>query len=277
MTKLRSEVLDEGQAEEAAGHALAYTDVATPFITALAHPLRLRILAALRDRALTVRELASELAAPSRQVVYHARKMERLGFLAFTDGPEVAERQLKLAALPHLTDEAWGETTVATKHAYATALVNQFHAIALAAVPAGGFDRPNMHLTRTPFVVDEGTWDALATELAATLQRVEDLEREGRRRVAEEGARAVHGSVQMLLFETPLRVARHATDERDPDPHFAEDEAHWRALDLQDELHRLLATGRDWDRAINLVDELRVVMAAARTVRDCADTASAQL
>jgi DNA-binding transcriptional ArsR family regulator len=231
---------------------------------ALAHPLRMRILAALRDRALTARQLAAELDVERRQLSYHLRKMVGLGLLSAAP-PAIGspEERYQLLALPHFTDEAWEAAPAVAKHAYVTALVNQIHATSLAVVPFGGFDARNTHLTRTRLTVDKATWDALASELAATLQRVRALQAEGARRVAEDGAEAFHATAVMMLFATPVTGGEHDVATAEPDPEFTEDEAHERVLDLHEALGRMLATDRDWDRAVNVVDQLRVVLAAA--------------
>lgn len=258
-----------GSVDGRRGTVVTPRNFAPAYLQALAHPLRMRVLSALRERSLSATELARELGASRRQVAYHVEKMKRLGFVS--DAPPAvgsSERRFQLLALPHFTDEAWERAATITKHALATAFVNQIHATALAVIPFGGFDRGNMHLTRTRLVVDEETWDTLSSELLAMLERIDSLHAEGARRVAEDGAAPVHATAAMMLFETPVSPTDHAIGEFVVDPAFSEDEGHSRALDLQDELHRVLATGRDWDLAINLVDQLRVVMAAGRAARD---------
>jgi hypothetical protein len=83
------------------------------------------------------------------------------------------------------------------------------------AAAAGGFDRPDAHLTRTELRLDRQAWEELASELEAVLARAEELEREAAERLGEDRTpdETVAGLV-VMLFE----AARAAAKVEEPPP-----------------------------------------------------------
>src|ERR687883_205532 len=80
------------------------------YVKAMAHPLRLRILAALEHRTASPSELADELDAPLGNVSYHVRQLHGLGLLKLvkeTPRRGAIEHHYKALAQAPISDEAW--------------------------------------------------------------------------------------------------------------------------------------------------------------------------
>jgi DNA-binding transcriptional ArsR family regulator len=239
-------------------------DISPATLKALGHPLRIQMLGVLRERPFTTSELADRLGVEARQITYHARKLEQLALVRqLPRTGRNSDRLYQLVALPRFSDQSWEDTPTVAKRVLAAAMVNQMHATALAAIPHGGFDRGNMHATRTSASVDEETWVALAKLMAETLARAEALCERGEEKVAA-GASPVDATVQMFLFTTPWS---HDGDTEAPDPTAGStcEQALERAYQLWEELEPLLIGGEPAvAHAIAKLDELRVVLSAQR-------------
>jgi len=256
------------------------TDISPATLKALGHPLRIQMLGVLRERPHTRSELARRLGVDAPQVAYHARKLETLALitgLPRADGS--SDRIYQLVAFPQFTDEAWEQTPSVARHALAAAMLNQMHATAVAAIPHGGFDRGNMHITRTSATVDDETWDAMARELSETLARLDALCEQGRQRV-KDGAEPVNATVQMLLYTTPGPQDGGGEDHHPAGDDTCNDNLE-RIYELWEELERTIIRDEgELAGAVPLIDELRVVLTAGvvarrdrRLARDPADVA----
>lgn len=184
-----------------------YQDITDPALAkALAHPLRTRILAALEGRTASPSELAAELDAPLTVLSYHVRRLTTLGFVKLVRRvPKrgAVEHYYTATTRPRITDAAWGSTPGIVKQATITAALDQIGAYVNAAA-TGGFDSPEMHLTRSPVTVDEQGWNALAQELEALTTRIQDIEAESTQRLLDANHQAEQqATVVLMLFHSP--------------------------------------------------------------------------
>ena len=151
-----------------------HTSIATDYASAVAHPVRIRLVAALADGPRTLESLVSELDGGRATIRRHARALEGLDVLRSTDHHD-GTRTYELLREPIIWDTAWGRLPLSAKRSAAAAAVTQMTAAATAAVDRGGFDREDMHLTRTTIRVDEARWRELVDVLGGTLHRLGDL------------------------------------------------------------------------------------------------------
>jgi DNA-binding transcriptional ArsR family regulator len=188
-----------------------YHDITDPSLAkALAHPLRTRILAALEGRTASPSELAGELDAPLGVVSYHVRRLVTLGFLKLVKREPrrgAVEHYYTATSRPRITNAAWGQLPAIVKHASIKAAVDQVGAYVAAAAAEGGFDPSDAHITRSPVVVDEQGWHALARELDHLHERIAKIEAASRKRLG----RADHegeqeATVVLMLFSSPSEV-----------------------------------------------------------------------
>jgi DNA-binding transcriptional ArsR family regulator len=263
-----------GLAVDSAGRPMARgplfdTDVSARLWHAVADPARVRIIAALRSGPLTPDSLASRTGLSRASIASHVRALENAGFVQVTrEGSRV--RYYELATSPRFSDEAWEALPAPVRRAAAAAGLVAMNAAACAAVDAGGFDRADMHLTRSPLMLDETAWKRISQRLLDLLDSFETEQAAAAERLAEGGDDPVDATAIMMLFTTgererecePLDLPRAAT----------ELELHEHAYDLAAELDRAISGRRpDWARVIAMADQLRLVARVALAHVDDAD------
>jgi DNA-binding transcriptional ArsR family regulator len=183
------------------------SDISDPrIIKALTHPLRIQILAALDERTASPSELADELKAPLGNVSYHVRQLAGLGLIKLvkrTPRRGAIEHHYKAVGRPQITDDAWAGTPATVKDAVVGAALGDVGTAVTAAAAAGGFSRPDSHLTRTQVKLDERAWKELDKELNASLKRVQKIADDAGKRLAKADGSAIDdATVVMMLFGT---------------------------------------------------------------------------
>jgi DNA-binding transcriptional ArsR family regulator len=181
------------------------SDISDPrIIKALTHPLRIQILAALDERTASPSELADELKAPLGNVSYHVRQLAGLGLIKLvkrTPRRGAIEHHYKAVGRPQITDDAWAGTPATVKNAVVGAALGDLGSAVTAAAAAGGFSRPDAHLTRTQVTVDEKGWRDIDKELNATLVRVQRIVGDSAKRLVKAGQDAEQSAtVVTMLF-----------------------------------------------------------------------------
>jgi DNA-binding transcriptional ArsR family regulator len=181
------------------------SDISDPrIIKALTHPLRIQILAALDERIASPSELADELGAPLGNVSYHVRQLAGLGLIKLvkrTPRRGAIEHHYKAVGRPQITDDAWAGTPATVKDAVMGAALGDVGTAVSSAAAAGGFSRPDTHLTRTQVTLDEKGWKDLDKELNATLARVQKIATDSEKRLAKAGQDGEQAAtVVMMLF-----------------------------------------------------------------------------
>jgi DNA-binding transcriptional ArsR family regulator len=181
------------------------SDISDPrIIKALTHPLRIQILAALDERTASPSELADELGAPLGNVSYHVRQLAGLGLIKLvkrTPRRGAIEHHYKAVGRPQITDDAWAGTPATVKDAVVGAALGDLGTAVTAAAAAGGFSRPDAHLTRTQVTLDERGFRDIDKELNATLTRVQKIADDSAKRLAkvdDDGAESA--TVVTMLF-----------------------------------------------------------------------------
>jgi DNA-binding transcriptional ArsR family regulator len=181
------------------------SDISDPrIIKALTHPLRIQILAALDERTASPSELADELEAPLGNVSYHVRQLAGLGLIKLvkrTPRRGAIEHHYKAVGRPQMADDAWAGTPATVKNAVLGAALGDLGSAVTAAAAAGGFSRPDTHLTRTQVTVDERGWKDVDKELKATATRVQKIVGDSAKRLAKAGQDGEQAAtVVMMLF-----------------------------------------------------------------------------
>ena len=173
---------------------------------ALAHPLRVSILAILEERVASPREISDELDAPLGLVSYHVRTLARLGLA------KLERTRPRRGALEHyygakerpvITSEAWAAVPSIVKQATVRATLTKISGQVNHAAQSGGFERSNSHLSRTSLVLDQRGWNELATKFDRLLADYERIKAAAEKRLAAAGhAEEVQAVAVMMLFES---------------------------------------------------------------------------
>lgn len=183
----------------------AYLDISdASIVKALAHPIRVRILGILEHRVASPSELATELDASLGLVSYHVRTLERLGVIKLAREARrrgAIEHYYRVVERARITDRAWASAPDVVKRATLAAHLDHVATHVNAAASHGGFDLPNVHLTRTPLTLDSEGFDEVAQELSGLLERVRDIEKQSARRLAKKNhADQQDANVVIMLF-----------------------------------------------------------------------------
>jgi DNA-binding transcriptional ArsR family regulator len=231
------------------------TKIAPELLRAVAHPQRLAILTALEDRALSATALVTELDSDRATIARHLRSLERAGLVrsASIGGSVIYET----SALPHYDNADWRTLSdVVRREALATALT-RVQVATSTSLDDGGFDRENIHFSRTALNIGEGDFDRLSADFDSLLDRVDEVQ-------TEATETSVQATAVLMLFESGPNPHRTVGPHDVPET-FTTDEGRERAYDLHERLGDLVLSGDvDWDAALNAVDELRVVLNASR-------------
>jgi hypothetical protein len=165
-----------------------------------------RILGLLEDQVASPSELAQKLHAPLGNVSYHVRILASLNLIRLvseTPRRGSVEHHYTAVAIPVISDEAWSNVPDIVKNAMVAAALEQLGATIGAAAAAGGFNRPEMHLSRTALELDAEGWSAMADETRRFMERVEEIGLQAADRLADAGAPGDHATMVTMVFESP--------------------------------------------------------------------------
>jgi DNA-binding transcriptional ArsR family regulator len=183
-------------------------DITDPRLAkALAHPLRLEILRHLGDRTASPSEIAEEIGAPLTNVSYHVRKLRALGLIKLvrkTPKRGVVEHYYSAKRRREVSDSAWAQTPPVVKEAVIAPLVESAAQLLVEAAHSGGFDRGDMHFTRTHWDVDERGWKEIAKVLEGALGELKRIEVEALERLEKlPPEKLIRSATMIALLEVP--------------------------------------------------------------------------
>jgi DNA-binding transcriptional ArsR family regulator len=188
------------------------TDIDDPrYAKALAHPLRIRILAMLADRSASPVQLASRLDATLGTVAYHVRTLHSLGLVELVDTRQrrgATEHYYRAREHPRFPDDAWAGLAPVAKQRMLSAMLQQIGQYVTGSAAAGGFDRSEAHMTRSGLRLDERGWQQLAAATRKWLREAERIEETAAKRLDRTGEPpkpSVNGTLDVglvvMLFE----------------------------------------------------------------------------
>jgi DNA-binding transcriptional ArsR family regulator len=172
---------------------------------ALNHPLRVRILAVLNERAASPKELSDILGEELSNVSYHTRELFKL------DCVEVAKREQVRGALKTtyrgttrmmLDDDAWKKLSRETRNGISIAAVGEVIDRASSAIAANSFDaRDDRHVITLKMDVDEAGWSDISGIVLDAHRRLDNVEVEAANRTPDPEKR-FRVTVSLLSYES---------------------------------------------------------------------------
>jgi hypothetical protein len=176
-------------------------------VRAIGHPLRLRLLTIFNERVASPSDLAAELGEPIGNVSYHTRILARLGCVELVKTKQVrgaVEHYYRAVVRPVFSDEDWAELPKSIRKSLADAVLAEIADDMGAAATEGGFDRDDVHLARTPLVLDEQGWQDLNELLQDVAEKALDIQAKSASRLQADGATDSEAAVLVaMLFEAP--------------------------------------------------------------------------
>jgi DNA-binding transcriptional ArsR family regulator len=185
-------------------------------VKALAHPMRVSILARLQERRATPRELAGWLGASLGAVSYHVRTLHKLGLIELVATTQVRgaiAHHYRAKERPRFSDESWAAASPVVKQAAVAATLATISEYTHASAGADGFGRDEARLHRGGLRLDAKGWEAAAEACVKLVQRLAEIEAatEERLKKSPHADGVTDGTVVIMLFEA-LRQARAARD-----------------------------------------------------------------
>ena len=183
-------------------------------VKALAHPLRVEILAILNERMASPNELSKELEEGLSQVSYHVKVLKDFECI------EMVKTEPRRGAFEHyyraterafLTDSDWQSLPDSVKPGVSASAMRPILEEVVGALGGGTFDaRDDRHLSWTPGVVDEQGWQELVDLAAETLERTMKIHEGSAKRLAKSGDNGIPASTVLMNFESLSPEAKSA-------------------------------------------------------------------
>jgi DNA-binding transcriptional ArsR family regulator len=172
---------------------------------ALAHPLRVQLLAALNEGVASPNELAKKLNEPLTNVSYHVRMLHDLGCIELVDTEPrrgALEHYYRAIVRPFFADRDWKKLPKNTRGSISDATLQFVWDDAAEAIKSGLFDeRTDRHLSRSVLCMDEQGWEQLNDLLAETLDQAMQIQADAAGRAAKEETDRF--GVNLVMFSHP--------------------------------------------------------------------------
>src|SRR6185503_4349042 len=130
---------------------------------AFAHPLRVQILIILNERVASPNLLAQELDQSLNLVAYHVRVLEKYDCIELVDTKQrrgATEHFYRATRRQFLSDDEWSRMPASLRPGMAGAMLKSVFEDIEAAAKSGSLDEmDDLHLSRTPMVVDRQGWE----------------------------------------------------------------------------------------------------------------------
>jgi DNA-binding transcriptional ArsR family regulator len=196
------------------------TGVDQRLVKALAHPLRVEILAILNERMASPNELSKELEEGLSQVSYHVKVLkdfECIEMVKTEPRRGAVEHYYRATARAFLTDSDWKSLPDSVKPGVSASAMRLILANVFGALQGGTFDaRDDRHLSWTPGVVDEQGWQDTVDLVAETLDRTMKIHVDSAKRLAKSGDAGIPASVVLMNFEDLPADARSSRGAKKP-------------------------------------------------------------
>jgi DNA-binding transcriptional ArsR family regulator len=172
---------------------------------ALSHPLRARIFAILDEQVASPNEIAEMLDERLPNVSYHVRALAELECIELVRTAQrrgAIEHYYRAVKRPFFSDSDWKRLPRSGRQAVADVGLQLIWQDVSQAIEAGKFEgRPDLHLSRTPLVVDEQGWGELKDALMGVLADAEQIVKRSGDRLAKSGESGIPTRLVVMHFE----------------------------------------------------------------------------
>jgi DNA-binding transcriptional ArsR family regulator len=189
------------------------TGVDQRLVRAIGHPLRLRLLTIFNERVASPSDLAAELGEPIGNVSYHTRILARLGCVELVKTKQVrgaVEHYYRAVVRPVFSDDDWAELPLSIRKSLAGAVLTEIADDMGASANAGGFDRDDVHLSRTVLALDRQGWQELNEALQGVAERALEIQAESAARLQGDGATDSEAAALVLMLFEPSAEGKSA-------------------------------------------------------------------
>jgi DNA-binding transcriptional ArsR family regulator len=174
---------------------------------ALAHPLRVQLLAALNQGVASPNELAKKLDEPLTNVSYHVRMLHDLGTIELVETEPrrgALEHYYRAIVRPFFADREWKRLPKNARGSISDAVLQLVWDDTAEAIKTGIFDeRENRHLSRTVLAVDEEGWEELNEMAMEMVDRAMQIQADSAGRAAKADGETFSVNLVMMTYPTP--------------------------------------------------------------------------
>ena len=174
---------------------------------ALAHPLRVQLLAALNQGVASPNELAKKLDEPLTNVSYHVRMLHDLGTIELVETEPrrgALEHYYRAVVRPFFADREWKRLPRNARGSISDAVLQLVWDDAAEAIKTGLFDeRDDRHLSRTVLAVDEEGWQELNELLGEMIDRAMQIQADSAGRATKDDGETFSVNLVMMTHPTP--------------------------------------------------------------------------
>jgi DNA-binding transcriptional ArsR family regulator len=174
---------------------------------ALAHPLRVQLLAALNEGVASPNELAKKLDEPLTNVSYHVRMLHDLGTIELVETEPrrgALEHYYRAVVRPFFGERDWKRLPKNARGSISDAVLQLVWDDAAEAIKSGLFDeRDDRHLSRSVLALDGQGWDELHDLLAETLDQAMQIQADSASRASKDGGETFNVNLVMMTHPTP--------------------------------------------------------------------------
>jgi predicted ArsR family transcriptional regulator len=174
---------------------------------AFAHPLRVQILIILNEKVASPNMLAQELDQSLNLVAYHVRVLEKYDCIELVDTKQrrgATEHFYRATRRQFLSDDEWSRMPTNLRPGMAGAMLKSVFEDIEEASKSGTLEQvEDIHLSRTPMVIDKKGWSEVSTLLKSTLDRLLEIQAEASERIAAGEEPGILAKVHLLHFKSP--------------------------------------------------------------------------
>lgn len=186
---------------------------------AFAHPLRVQILIILNEKVASPNMLAQQLDQSLNLVAYHVRVLEKYDCIELVDTKQrrgATEHFYRATRRQFLSDDEWSRMPTSLRPGMAGAMLKTVFEDIEVASKSGTLDQvEDIHLSRTPMVVDKQGWEDVSVLLKGALDRLLEIQTESSKRIAASDEPGILSKVHLLHFKSPELNGR---EEKDSSP-----------------------------------------------------------
>jgi DNA-binding transcriptional ArsR family regulator len=174
---------------------------------AFAHPLRVQILIILNEKVASPNMLANQLDQSLNLVAYHVRVLEKYDCIELVDTKQrrgATEHFYRATRRQFLSDDQWSRMPASLRPGMAGAVLKSVFEDIEGASKAGTLDEvDDMHISRTPMVLDTEGWSDVSDTLKGALARILEIQAEASERLAKSDEPGVLAKVNLMHFKSP--------------------------------------------------------------------------
>lgn len=174
---------------------------------AFAHPLRVQILIILNEKVASPNMLSQQLDESLNLVAYHVRVLEKYDCIELVDTKQrrgATEHFYRATRRQLLTDDQWAQMPESLRPGMATAVLKSIFEDIEAASKAGTLEEvDDIHISRTPVVLDKQGWNEVSDLLKGTFDQLMEIQTAASERVAASKDEGILAKVHLMHFKSP--------------------------------------------------------------------------